>query len=147
MLDLNDLAWLIDQNLREIDNRYEKLKKSDPNISVQMINATTPAPDLVIREDTKPTIIHNMNPNTINNIPSRVGTFSVDGMTSNGSAAAWYSGGFTSYGSSSSSNNQSVGMYHHPGLMTNDMMLAPTAQFNMSGMWLNNNPNNSYNNM
>ncbi|CAM8965867.1 unnamed protein product [Rhodiola kirilowii] len=139
MMDLNDLAWLIDQNLREIDNRCEKLiKKSEGNlIAGQMNNGATTA-GLVV-EDTKPPI-RNMNNPMVNNIQHACGSFGVNGMQT-GSASSWFSAGLmNSNGALSSSNNQPLGAF--PG-MANDMMLAPPGQFNMGGgggggVWPNN---------
>uniref|UniRef100_A0A7N0U7S7 MADS-box domain-containing protein n=1 Tax=Kalanchoe fedtschenkoi TaxID=63787 RepID=A0A7N0U7S7_KALFE len=145
MMDLNDLAWLIDQYMREINNRCEKLKKSEVATGLQASGAGG-AEDLV-EEDTKPLILdHVSHPSMMNNSGVHHAAAG-DGRQ----GSAWLPGGFVSNNngassSSSSNKNNHLQLQVLPGIMAGtDMILAPP-QVNMGGMWPHQNPN-FYNNM
>ncbi|XP_068312275.1 agamous-like MADS-box protein AGL80 [Pyrus communis] len=50
MVDLNDLGWLIDQNLKEIDNRMKNLNEQDSKSQVQLQPTALPVPAATVPE-------------------------------------------------------------------------------------------------
>uniref|UniRef100_A0A7N0V9X4 MADS-box domain-containing protein n=1 Tax=Kalanchoe fedtschenkoi TaxID=63787 RepID=A0A7N0V9X4_KALFE len=107
MTDLNDITWLVDHCLREINKKCEKLKNSGRDAGTANVVGADP-----ILEEIKPLIL-NVNPNFSTGFNPSV---AADGMQS----STWLAGGFVNNNGASSSYNSNQ-LQGRPGI-ANDIM-------------------------
>ncbi|KAL9686451.1 hypothetical protein QQ045_023910 [Rhodiola kirilowii] len=129
MMDFNDLVWLIDQYLREIEICSERFRKAWGNAG--QANAAGGA-DLVV--DRKPQLMIpgvSVSPPMISMpfFPHGAGPSAYAGIQNN---APWLSGGFINHGSASSSSNQP--QFGLPRANNNPMMMMPPPQQQQPGI-------------